>query len=90
MFQRPLWAIAIIVIYIPLCLYFNEKEENLDQTGNAIYIPLCLYFNPDVGDNTYHRAEFTFHYVSILINSVGWWGFFNLIYIPLCLDFNCC
>ena len=37
--------LALMWIYIPLCIYFNQcpKELRADTTG--IYIPLCIYFN---------------------------------------------
>ena len=38
-----------------------------DLTFKKIYIPLCLYFNSESGENVSVTAEFTFHYVSILI-----------------------
>ena len=34
------------VLYIPLCLYFNEMKRVLKYPGSKLYIPLCLYFNP--------------------------------------------
>ena len=37
---------AALIIYIPLCLYFNGLLSLMLSLPEDIYIPLCLYFNP--------------------------------------------
>ena len=56
-------------LYIPLCFYFNTCLVIRLVTVLSLYIPLCLYFNfmPDV--STVTSSDFTFHYVSILIQN---------------------
>ena len=34
-----------IIIYIPLCIYFNPKDSIVKIAVIVIYIPLCIYFN---------------------------------------------
>ena len=33
------------VIYIPLCIYFNQRIRQWSVYKLSIYIPLCIYFN---------------------------------------------
>ena len=41
-----LWfVVQIFLIYIPLCLYFNNLDSIKKMLSDDIYIPLCLYFN---------------------------------------------
>ena len=35
----------LVLIYIPLCIYFNENNSLMTRNGSSIYIPLCIYFN---------------------------------------------
>ena len=37
--------ISDLVIYIPLCIYFNYNVLNWPYAFYQIYIPLCIYFN---------------------------------------------
>ena len=77
------------IIYIPLCLYFNEDEPYPDDFFTFIYIPLCLYFNSSTDWRKHGRNAFTFHYVSILMKNMGVLSSeLSSIYIPLCLYFN--
>ena len=55
------------IIYIPLCLYFNQHREQKHRGLEHIYIPLCLYFNRYQQGDKANREQFTFHYVSILM-----------------------
>ena len=32
-------------IYIPICFYLNEKQEEYKQSDRGIYIPICFYLN---------------------------------------------
>ena len=34
-----------IILYIPLCLYFNSVHTTYCNSMYILYIPLCLYFN---------------------------------------------
>ena len=81
--------VTTYIIYIPLCLYFNLGWCETNHRSKRIYIPLCLYFNTYPGICHVRTPEFTFHYVSILMQEVTN-GFCqtNFIYIPLCLYFN--
>ena len=40
---------------------------NFGQAFMGLYIPLCLYFNETAGADETDGDNFTFHYVSILI-----------------------
>ena len=76
-------------VYIPLCLYFNQYLLVRAVRGEDVYIPLCLYFNFPATSLHCSYSPFTFHYVSILIESM----FTEIsdravVYIPLCLYFN--
>ena len=53
-----------------------------------IYIPLCLYFNKGFETVLTYPATFTFHYVSILMQTLKQIPQNKEIYIPLCLYFN--
>ena len=57
----------VFFIYIPLCLYFNPASVIIVISSCHIYIPLCLYFNADELYTKNIVKEFTFHYVSILM-----------------------
>ena len=54
-----------ILIYIPLCIYFNRQPELVLLLLILIYIPLCIYFNRKHGGTAKAHRIFTFHYVSI-------------------------
>ena len=54
-----------------------------------LYIPLCLYFNSGTTISVRRFSSFTFHYVSILMNSLSdHRAPVECLYIPLCLYFN--
>ena len=38
-------AYMCIIIYIPLCIYFNAEYGKTGTQCKYIYIPLCIYFN---------------------------------------------
>ena len=62
--------IGDVLLYIPLCFYFNRIFLSLPRTGYRLYIPLCFYFNAKMTVNPNPCPSFfTFHYVSISINS---------------------
>ena len=58
---------AALVLYIPLCLYFNVRCLCGHCDSDFLYIPLCLYFNQRNVHAALFCFTFTFHYVSILI-----------------------
>ena len=37
--------LAVYLIYIPLCIYFNLHRKLYFRHMKIIYIPLCIYFN---------------------------------------------
>ena len=55
-------------LYIPLCLYFNSEKRACSSPKGKLYIPLCLYFNTYDTREMSVLIDFTFHYVSILID----------------------
>ena len=77
-----------LLIYIPLCLYFNNHPDTKHYCESVIYIPLCLYFNWITQTAWSSWPPFTFHYVSILILIFSELVIQIFIYIPLCLYFN--
>ena len=78
-----------ILIYIPLCIYFNIIFNNIPRALVVIYIPLCIYFNFYSPVLITDRMVFTFHYVSISTsNRINDFQFVGHIYIPLCTYFN--
>ena len=77
------------VIYIPICLYFNEKTAQTSKTNYLVYIPICLYFNESLINYSTFVKTFTVQYVSILIYSFSLKLIFCFcVYIPICLYFN--
>ena len=78
-------------LYIPLCLYFNEKFTAQSYGCIFLYIPLCLYFNLQQEQQVGERSTFTFHYVSILIallmihNCMSYLFTFHYVSILICL-----
>ena len=54
-----------ILIYIPLCIYFNWRSLGGSSRYIVIYIPLCIYFNKSQKRAWELATSFTFHYVSI-------------------------
>ena len=72
-----------ILIYIPLCIYFNQLGVNPDIFGILIYIPLCIYFNAARFSVVDVVPVFTFHYVSISTHLV-----LNTIIISLKFTFH--
>ena len=53
------------LIYIPLCIYFNNTGWFNADLAIRIYIPLCIYFNSENMKKITSKIKFTFHYVSI-------------------------
>ena len=47
-FSCALSAFAFLIIYIPLCIYFNALMNYARKHREDIYIPLCIYFNSGV------------------------------------------
>ena len=76
------------VLYIPLCFYFNHIRYCDRRNDSVLYIPLCLYSNIDHLYAAVHTLSFTFHYVSILMQSEQQQSEPTCLYIPLCLYFN--
>ena len=61
----------------------------VNNTFIRLYIPLCLYFNRLDLIQILVSSNFTFHYVSILIECVRYVDTdTKFLYIPLCLYFN--
>ena len=91
---QPLWlavAIVVIIIYIPLCIYFNFFILNTHIIHFIIYIPLCIYFNCLANNSAQRSYRFTFHYVSISTQNNPHYDIkYIFIYIPLCIYFNSC
>ena len=52
-------------IYIPQCLYYNQRNHLDDRIGHLIYIPQCLYYNRIKSMLSHAQTRFTFHNVSI-------------------------
>ena len=81
--------LIFIIIYIPLCLYFNCYGIQTEQQGIYIYIPLCLYFNVLVRTSVLYGI-FIYIPLCLYFNVQGKIIFCRCkrIYIPLCLYFN--
>ncbi len=77
-----------LMIYIPLCIYFNSFRHWLRWFRQYLHSTMYL-FQPM--PNQYSlplRTTFTFHYVSISTSVQSFIHRFSLIYIPLCIYFN--
>ena len=57
-----------LLIYIPICFYFNFFRLRHLSELVLIYIPICFYFNRDISKYRLSQLSFTFQYVSILIH----------------------
>ena len=57
-------AFAVILIYIPLCLYLYAGAEYIGMGVLMIYIPLCLYLYGWICPQYAGAQPFTFHYAS--------------------------
>ena len=81
------------MLYIPLCLYFNEEHQSDLLPILPLYIPLCLYFNPDPMSQRRYVQYFTFHYVSILIQTESLQFlhnfFFTFHYVSILIGRSC-
>ena len=66
LFQLFSWIIRIrfIIIYIPLCIYFNFVCQLSHLHIFPIYIPLCIYFNLQ---RWHYDIQFTFIYIPLCI-----------------------
>ena len=71
------------MIYIPLWFYSNIISIHIRNTVRNIYIPLWFYSNLNHKRQKSSCAVFTFHYGSILIQSLPMPHLLQLIYIPL-------
>ena len=79
---------APLIIYIPLCIYFNTPLSQVIVLKTFIYIPLCIYFNllrlfvkfyyHNLHSTMYLFQPFAFALLALYI----------IIYIPLCIYFN--
>ena len=86
---RPSGSMASsLIIYIPLCFYFNLHLKRIAVEHIIIYIPLCFYFNSVCVAGLTPISPFTFHYVSISIHTQTLAQRLTVIYIPLCFYFN--
>ena len=52
------------IIYIPLCIYFNNTFFILSGNNRIIYIPLCIYFNKFLDP---HKRTKEFIYIPLCI-----------------------
>ena len=77
-----------MLIFIPLCIYFNAICSISSPGRIAIYIPLCIYFNLFQFSISNLFQKFTFHYVSISTWQPDQKTTLLFIYIPLCIYFN--
>ena len=79
-----------VLIYIPLCIYFNLFISFCRFNMNCIYIPLCIYFNifllPIICNIriNLHSTMYLFQPNPALFNYYQ----VKKIYIPLCIYFN--
>ena len=80
---------AAVVIYIPLCIYFNVDDYEFEPFL-LFHLHSTMYlFQPERVTRVNVQPLFTFHYVSISTYSAragpqAW----SMIYIPLCIYFN--
>ena len=51
------FCLSGLIIYIPLCIYFNNICKIFDNGITFIYIPLCIYFNFSVPFREYLLAK---------------------------------
>ena len=80
---------AAIIIYIPICFYFNKyqyEEQPVTYKFTFQYVSILIHFKYKSKSGS---EKFTFQYVSILMVSLpsGLKGLLH-IYIPICFYFN--
>ncbi len=79
----------VILIYIPLCIYFNGGWHIITPLKSMIYIPLCIYFNFFTSQFfqflklIYIPLCIYFNHILLSVNLKR-----EFIYIPLCIYFN--
>ena len=92
LFQRPSYQLRflrLLLIYIPLCIYFNYACLAFPHLAYSIYIPLCIYFNNIILSLLFISFRIyiplCIYFNKIKIYKSAFWIY---IYIPLCIYFN--
>ena len=82
----------MVYLYIPLCLYFNERVLADSVAFVQLYIPLCLYFN-EICELRHIDMKPLYIPLCLYFNQIDQWlygspYFFTFHYVSILISFG--